>query len=627
MWQESVFTFLVAIILLFSCNKDRKKVIARAPKSEQKLSELTTIRIFIEPSGGLIQDFKILKARLAPRFHVVSQEEFSGPVDLNIFVEQVHREFFPRANHNFILTNQEQVWSVNSYSKLDRVLCKTQHCMKIMEAFKKAHGLAFDLYFLGFTSDFPLSSQIKKNYNSFVHLAGKSPFKNTGLVLDTWRKHPQLPHIVVTCVKTDWQGDCYHVHLVGENSPDKIKNYKNITLHTSYLPEAELAHLADSAGFFVAPSEVEGYGHYLNQGRAAGAIVITVDAPPMNEMVDRNSGFLVQAIEKSKKIGLANAPLFSFNPADLLAQVNKALDTDGNMKQFMSEQSMLKYQLDTEAFEKNLKDLFAPMPPSPVVEKPILQEGYGEIHIPNKHFKVGVVLTVLDRPDLLKKAVESLAHSHLNEDTLVIVVDDHSESQETINIVKAFTLSKATLVKVRLLKNQGLLKAMLTGMNLMNGKVDYIMNLDSDMYVKEHWLDELIDTFIHIDRKINSENFLLTGFNIQSHATIGCEDLHDYKEIQVKCCSLIRAGRFFCEKKDVGGVNLLFSSKFYKTHVHDLLEKILKDHSQSWDEDLVRDFQQNHFPIFASSPSVIQHSVSSETNDKSRQPGDFAEDF
>ena len=37
------------------------------------------------------------------------------------------------------------------------------------------------------------------------------------------------------------------------------------------------------------------YGHYLNEGRALGALVITTDFPPMNELVDADSGVLIAA--------------------------------------------------------------------------------------------------------------------------------------------------------------------------------------------------------------------------------------------------------------------------------------------------------------------------------------------
>lgn len=35
----------------------------------------------------------------------------------------------------------------------------------------------------------------------------------------------------------------------------------------------------------VCASEREGFGHYINEARAAGALVVSTDHPPMNELI------------------------------------------------------------------------------------------------------------------------------------------------------------------------------------------------------------------------------------------------------------------------------------------------------------------------------------------------------
>lgn len=53
--------------------------------------------------------------------------------------------------------------------------------------------------------------------------------------------------------------------------------------------------MADSA-FFLCPSIMEGYGHYINQARASGAVVVTTDANPMNELITSSEmGVLIPA--------------------------------------------------------------------------------------------------------------------------------------------------------------------------------------------------------------------------------------------------------------------------------------------------------------------------------------------
>ena len=56
------------------------------------------------------------------------------------------------------------------------------------------------------------------------------------------------------------------------------------------LPRGELAALQLSSGVHICPSEREGYGLYLAEGRAAGALVVATDHAPMNEQVRQCRG-------------------------------------------------------------------------------------------------------------------------------------------------------------------------------------------------------------------------------------------------------------------------------------------------------------------------------------------------
>jgi hypothetical protein len=47
---------------------------------------------------------------------------------------------------------------------------------------------------------------------------------------------------------------------------------------------------------------VEGYGHYINEGRSVGAVVVTTDYPPMNELVSERDGFLINLGWETKVI-------------------------------------------------------------------------------------------------------------------------------------------------------------------------------------------------------------------------------------------------------------------------------------------------------------------------------------
>jgi glycosyltransferase involved in cell wall biosynthesis len=54
-----------------------------------------------------------------------------------------------------------------------------------------------------------------------------------------------------------------------------------------------LAGLQRSHAIHLCPSESEGFGHTIVEGLSAGAVVVTVDAPPMNELVTPETGILL----------------------------------------------------------------------------------------------------------------------------------------------------------------------------------------------------------------------------------------------------------------------------------------------------------------------------------------------
>uniref|UniRef100_A0A383W5Q1 Glycosyl transferase family 1 domain-containing protein n=1 Tax=Tetradesmus obliquus TaxID=3088 RepID=A0A383W5Q1_TETOB len=61
----------------------------------------------------------------------------------------------------------------------------------------------------------------------------------------------------------------------------------------SLLSFDDIRALQASIGLHLCPSEREGFGHYLNEARAAAAFVITSDHPPMNDLIRPEFGLLI----------------------------------------------------------------------------------------------------------------------------------------------------------------------------------------------------------------------------------------------------------------------------------------------------------------------------------------------
>ena len=66
----------------------------------------------------------------------------------------------------------------------------------------------------------------------------------------------------------------------------------NINYIKEYLDDAALRRLQNESGVVLAPSEAEGFGHSIVEPMTTGAVVITTDAPPMNELVRPSRGIL-----------------------------------------------------------------------------------------------------------------------------------------------------------------------------------------------------------------------------------------------------------------------------------------------------------------------------------------------
>ncbi|KDO21365.1 hypothetical protein SPRG_13678 [Saprolegnia parasitica CBS 223.65] len=122
-----------------------------------------------------------------------------------------------------------------------------------------------------------------------VHANGKSPFKNAGRILNCWKAHPEFP-VLHQYSSDDWSNGTYNDLWHGSPLP-------NVDFHFGqYVSSMAFAKILHDATVIVCPSAMEGFGHYINQARAAGALVVTTDAPPMDEFVDDDSGVLIHGI-------------------------------------------------------------------------------------------------------------------------------------------------------------------------------------------------------------------------------------------------------------------------------------------------------------------------------------------
>tara|TARA_B100000963_G_scaffold293748_1_gene264213 strand:+ start:1 stop:807 length:807 start_codon:yes stop_codon:yes gene_type:complete len=234
----------------------------------------------------------------------------------------------------------------------------------------------------------------------------------------------------------------------------------------------------------------------------------------------------------------------------------------------------------------------------------------------NKQYKYGILICCHNRPEFLKKTLESLKQTNkedLNQ-SILYIIDDCSDDKETTKMIEEYDIKSLEGVNDlefkmnRNMKNMGIAKSLEKGFTYLYPKCEYLTNIDSDVLVKPNWLSKLQEVYERSNREKNDGNgVLVSGFNCTppncDHKIVSTNDLYHVK-------------------KSIGGINTFFHRDMYNDYIN-----VIGNNNKLWDWRLCEHCEHNNIPIIVSNPSVIQHIGFTGLNSHGKNRYDYADDF
>ena len=229
--------------------------------------------------------------------------------------------------------------TINRLSLMRRLWHKTRTSLHVLEDLR-SNNVAHR--YLGFTSPDPgIRAQ---SYKQFAHFKGKSSLRHTSLILNIWKTRSDFPDL-----KLQFWSD--HEEISFFNISEWFC-WNNINLRIGYISHKEYFSELAFCGIHICTSMTEGFGHYINEARGMAAAPIIIDAPPMNEFVDAESGLL---ISPSGYVTNRGATYFTIDEKTFEKTIENTIELSSEYLKYLGLNARARYESDRIDFYRRLE--------------------------------------------------------------------------------------------------------------------------------------------------------------------------------------------------------------------------------------------------------------------------------
>ena len=309
-----------------------------------------SVNICCHNSQGLINDTIVLKHKLKEKYdakvHIYEEKDIYNVKGLQnfekqFFIEHIMPNLLEHSQCNIFVPNLEMInkydYKIMQTNKIKYIIAKTEYGYNILK--NKFGDKVLKWNWTSINRDI---KRINPDFNQYLHVKGQSRFKNSQMLLDIWLEHPEWPMLHI-------------VHYGNENQNGFLNLRKpiimneNITLYQYKVDDNKLNNLMNQCGVHICPSEIEGYGHYINESRSVGAVIITTNAAPMNEFTTNKYGFLIN-VNKEIQYNMSKKWIIDRNHFETVIQ--QCINTSWTTKSKQGEIGKKMYIENDEIFQK-----------------------------------------------------------------------------------------------------------------------------------------------------------------------------------------------------------------------------------------------------------------------------------